>query len=107
MPLAADDNVIKTFPPDRANQPFRMPILPWRAWRNWPVTNAHGAKPPGKNFAIDPVAITNDIHAYDAITAVIETKGCWNSQLLTAIKTQLHDHYLMRLGAPLGIGRMV
>jgi hypothetical protein len=61
VPLAADDNVIKTFPPDRANQPFRMPILPWRAWRNWPVTNAHGAKPPGKNFAIDPVAITNDI----------------------------------------------
>jgi hypothetical protein len=60
-----------------------------------------------KYFAIDPVAITNDIHAYDAITAVIETKGCWNSQLLTAIKTQLHDHYLMRLGAPLGIGRMV
>jgi hypothetical protein len=57
VPLAEDDDKIKTFPPERANQPFRMSILPWRAWRGWPVTNAHGAKPPGKTFAIDPVAI--------------------------------------------------
>jgi hypothetical protein len=38
-----------------------MSILPWRAWRGWPVTNAHGAKPPGKTFAIDPVAIADDV----------------------------------------------
>ena|ERR1700731_3616164 len=42
MPLAEDDDMVKAFPPDRANQPFRMPILPWRAGRGWPVTNAHG-----------------------------------------------------------------
>jgi hypothetical protein len=29
--LAEDDDMIKEFPPDRANQPFRMAILPWRA----------------------------------------------------------------------------
>jgi hypothetical protein len=38
-----------------------MSILPWRAWRSWPVTNAHGTKPPGENLAIDRVAITDDV----------------------------------------------
>jgi hypothetical protein len=27
LPLAKDDDMVKTFPPDRANQPFRMAIL--------------------------------------------------------------------------------
>jgi hypothetical protein len=39
----------------------------------------------------------------DTITAVIETKGCWNSALLTSLKSQLHDDYMTRLGAPVGI----
>jgi hypothetical protein len=29
VPLAKDGDMVKTFPPDRANQPFRMAILPW------------------------------------------------------------------------------
>jgi hypothetical protein len=28
VPLAEDDDMVKTFPPERANQPFRRPILP-------------------------------------------------------------------------------
>jgi hypothetical protein len=48
VPLPEYDDMIKTFPPDRANQPFRMAILPWRLWRGWPVANAHGTKPPVK-----------------------------------------------------------
>jgi hypothetical protein len=28
VPLAKDDDMVKTFRPERANQPFRMPILP-------------------------------------------------------------------------------
>jgi hypothetical protein len=55
--LAEDDDMIKTFPSDRTNQPFRM----WRLWCGWPVTNAHSAKPPGKNFAADPVAVADDV----------------------------------------------
>jgi hypothetical protein len=35
-------------------------ILPWRLGRNWPVTNAHGAKPPGENLAIELVAIADE-----------------------------------------------
>ncbi len=31
----------------------------------------------------------------DAVTVIIEVKGCWNSELLTAMKTQLVDKYLV------------
>ncbi len=61
VPLAKNDDMVKTFPPDRANQPFHMAILPWRLGCSWPVANAHGAKPPGENFAIDSVAIADEV----------------------------------------------
>jgi len=61
MPLAEDDDMVKTFPPDRANQPFGLSVLPWRAWRGWPVSNAHGAKPPVEYLAVDTVAIAEDV----------------------------------------------
>ena len=48
VPLAKDDDMVKTFPPDRANQPFSMSILPWRSRRGGAVANAHRAKPPGE-----------------------------------------------------------
>ena len=38
--FAEDDDMIKTFLSDRANHSFRMPILPWRLGRGWPVANA-------------------------------------------------------------------
>jgi hypothetical protein len=57
VPLAKDDEMIRTFPPDRANPPFHMAILPWRLGRGWPVTNARGAKPPGEN----PEAGSNEL----------------------------------------------
>jgi hypothetical protein len=52
VPLAENHDMVEAFPPERANQPFRMPILPWRAWRNRLITNAHGTKPPGENLRI-------------------------------------------------------
>jgi hypothetical protein len=61
MPLAEDDHMVKAFPAERASQPFRMPVLPWRTRRNWPVPNAHGPKAPGENFAVNRVTIPNDI----------------------------------------------
>jgi len=45
----------------------------------------------------------SDAGRYDVITAVIETKGCWNAELLTAMTTQLVDDYMVRLAAPAGI----
>ena len=61
MPLAEHDDMIKTFPSDRADQPLHMPILPWRAWRGRSVTNPHRAKTPFEYLAIDAVAIANEI----------------------------------------------
>ena len=61
VPLAEDANMVKTFLSDRANQPFCMTILPWRLGRSWPVANAHGTKPPGEDFAIDRIAIADDV----------------------------------------------
>jgi hypothetical protein len=55
------------------------------------------------DIRIDAVRRSEGGKAFDAITAVIETKGCWNQELMTAIETQLHDDYLVRLGAPVGI----
>jgi hypothetical protein len=59
--LTEDDDMVKTFPPERANQPLRMPILPRGARRNGPVPNAHSPKPPGENFAVNRVTIPNQV----------------------------------------------
>jgi hypothetical protein len=41
--------------------------------------------------------------AIDPIAAVIEVKGCWNSELFTAVEQQLVRDYMVDLGAPVGI----
>jgi hypothetical protein len=61
VPLAEDNDMIKTFPSDRANQPFRMAILPRRVWRSWPVANAHRAKPPFEYLAVGAISIADDV----------------------------------------------
>ena len=59
--FAEDNDMIKTFASDRADQPFRMSVLPWRVRRGRSVTNPHGANTPFENLAIDAVAIANDV----------------------------------------------
>jgi hypothetical protein len=39
-------------------------------------------------------AVVPESEQYDVITAIIETKGCWNPELNTAMKDQLVDRYL-------------
>jgi hypothetical protein len=46
MALANDDDVIKTFPSDRADQPLRISILPRRPRGDRSVANAHGPDAP-------------------------------------------------------------
>src|SRR6266404_7693303 len=53
--------MVEHFPPDRANQPFSICVLPWRSWRSWSVTNAHRTKPSDVCLAISAIAITNDV----------------------------------------------
>jgi hypothetical protein len=40
---------------------------------------------------------------YDRLTGVVETKGCWNSGLFTALNEQLYREYMVRLQAPVGV----
>ncbi len=37
------------------------------------------------------------------IVLIIETKGCWNDELTTAMQSQLKERYLLRLGARHGL----
>lgn len=39
----------------------------------------------------------------DPIAAVIEVKGCWNREMLTALEDQLVRDYMVKLRAPVGI----
>jgi hypothetical protein len=41
--------------------------------------------------------------AFDPITAVLETKGCWNDELFTALEAQLVCEYMVRLRAQAGV----
>jgi hypothetical protein len=68
------------------------------------IGRAPGA-PVGKrtDIRVNAVRRTAKPESYDEITAVIETKGCWNAELMTAMQTQLKDDYLARLAAPVGI----
>ena len=56
-----DDDMIKTFPPDRTDQSFRMSILSWRSRSGWPVTNPHRVKTPFKYLTVNAVAIADDM----------------------------------------------
>ncbi len=55
------------------------------------------------DILINALRRSDDGAMYDTITAVIETKGCWNRELFAALETQLYSDYMVRLQAPLGI----
>src|SRR6185369_9870352 len=61
MTLAEHNDMIEYLPPDRANQPFSIGILPWRSRCRRSVANAHRAKPSDECLAIGAVAIANSI----------------------------------------------
>ena len=39
----------------------------------------------------------------NSITGVVETKGCWNRELFTALEAQLFRNYMVRLQAQAGV----
>ena len=61
MALANDDDVIKTFPSDRADQPLRISVLPRRPRRDRSVANAHGPDAPDEGSAIRAVAVADQV----------------------------------------------
>lgn len=52
---------------------------------------------------VDAVIKKPDGEIYDQIKVVIETKGCWNKELKTAMETQLAGQYLDQTGCQHGL----
>jgi len=55
------------------------------------------------DILINAVRRRADGEKFDPITAVIETKGCWNRELFTGLEAQLFRDYMIPLGAEIGI----
>ena len=55
------------------------------------------------DIKVDALRKSEHSNVFSTITAVIETKGCWNREVLTAMRAQLVDDYLVKLAAPVGI----
>jgi hypothetical protein len=68
------------------------------------VSRAPGA-PVGQrtDILVNAVRRREDGERFDPITAVIETKGCWNEELFTALEEQLFRKYMIPLRAPVGV----
>src|SRR6478672_8040389 len=61
MRLAQDNDVVHTFTPDRADQPFSKAILPRRAWRNGLVADAYGTQSTSDDRTIDAIAVADHV----------------------------------------------
>jgi len=48
----------------------------------------------GERTDIHVDAVSSSDRAYARVKVIVETKGCWNAELDTAIETQLCDRYL-------------
>jgi hypothetical protein len=68
------------------------------------VSRAPGA-PVGQrtDILVNAIRRRQDGEPFDSITAVIETKGCWNADLFTALEEQLFRDYMIRLQAQVGV----
>ncbi len=68
------------------------------------VTRAPGA-PVGQrtDILINAVRSRSEGEPFDPLAAVVETKGCWNGELFTALERQLFQSYMIPLRAQVGI----
>src|SRR5438477_5892028 len=61
MPLAEDNDMIKAVPPDRADQPFAVAVLPWRSRLGRPIADAHRAKTPEEHGTVNAVPVAKNV----------------------------------------------
>jgi hypothetical protein len=52
---------------------------------------------------VDAIAKAPNGEVYDRITSIVETKGCWNRELESAMETQLKDRYLKNNACRFGL----
>ena len=53
--------MVEALASDRSDQPFNMTVLPRRAWRDRPVSNAHGSQPACDRGTIGRVTVSDEI----------------------------------------------
>src|SRR5260221_1415678 len=61
MSLAEDNNMVKTLPSDRTDEPLRISVLPWRPWRDRSISYAVFCLKKKEDIAIDAISIANDV----------------------------------------------
>src|SRR4029077_6352674 len=61
MAFAYYDDMIDAFPADRTDQPFSISVLPWRARRRRPITNADRSKSSDERHTIRALEITDEM----------------------------------------------
>jgi hypothetical protein len=59
--LARHHNVVQAFPTDRADQPFGVAVLPWRACRSRMIANAKRANSANEYAAVASISIMDQI----------------------------------------------
>jgi len=45
VPLAKHNDMVKVIPPDRSDEPLRIPVLPWWSRCNRLITDTHRSQP--------------------------------------------------------------
>src|SRR6266404_4758666 len=56
-----DDHMIEAFPPDRADEPFSVPILPRGPWRRGSIPDTHCSQTPDNCIAVNRVSISDQV----------------------------------------------
>ena len=68
------------------------------------IRRSYGGNPGERtDIHVDAVIKSPNRKTYDSITVIIEVKGCWHSEVKTAMRTQLLERYLADNSSPYGL----
>ncbi len=59
--LAENDQMVQTFPSDRADQPLNIGVLSRRTWCRRTIPDVHGSDPSLEHLSVGAIAISNEV----------------------------------------------
>jgi hypothetical protein len=59
--VAQDHDMVQALSPERADQPFDVPILPGRPRCGWSIPNSHGSEASRYGMAIRGISVPNEV----------------------------------------------
>src|SRR6516162_5843443 len=78
MPFAKDHHMVKTVPPDRADQSLHVCVLPWRARRDRSVSNAQSPNTPNEAVPVGTISVANKVSRWVLPTEHGSSRrACW------------------------------